>query len=252
MPTYFFAPPLNKIPAILTDNRYDKSSVETSLTVHIDANGDGTGAARGFTHIFLKAKGTIPANYTVLPTGGNISQETVTLGADVTDLSEDTHSRTVKGFYHHLFHYAYSGGIATAKTLAFTFPGAGLDLVQLLILRSVVEVDDNGFSDIRWLQRLGGLEQRSARGRASVAPPIAGNRDKYDLILTAHKNTADDISRALDAFFSEYPEFVFATEPNRFPDQVFRAKNKDQRVEYRYNAQYKGRGRRATFTIEEL
>lgn len=130
---------------------------------------------------------------------------------NVTDLSEDVHSRTIKGFYHHLFNYHYSGGIATAKTLAFTFP-AGVDLVQLLILRSVIEVDDNGFSDIRWIQRLGGLEQRSARGRASVAPPVAGNRDKYDLVLTAHKNTADDISRALDAFFAEYPEFVDGTE----------------------------------------
>ena len=261
MATYFFAPPLNTKPPVLVDNRYDTSSVETALTVHIDSNGDGTGAARGFTHIFIKAKGTIPANYRVEPTGGvlsigNSSPKTVMLPADVTDSSEETRTLKVRGFYNHLDAWKYDPGknpstVPTAKTLIFTFT-AGTEIVQLLILRSVVEIDDNGFSQIRWIARYGGLEQTSARGRDSVAPPVAGNRAKYDLILTAHKNVADDVSRALDDFFAVYPEFVFATEPTRFPEQVFRAKNKGQSTEIEYVSLYKGRGRRATFTVGEL
>ena len=262
MGTYFFAPPLNAAPVLLTDNRYDTGTLETSLTVHIDTNGNGTGAARGFTHIFLKAKGTVGATYRVEATGGVLSQgnsspKTVALPTEVTDSSGESRPLKVKGFYNLMDAYAYDLGtdpptVPTAKTLVFTFPGSGLELVQLLVLRSVVEIAQDGFTQIKWVQRLGGLEQTSARGRDSVAPPVVGNRSKYDLILTAHKNVSDDISRALDAFFSVYSEFVFAMEPNRYPEQVFPAKNKGQTVEYEYISQWKKRGRRAVFTIGEL
>ena len=251
--TYFFLPPLNTAPAVLVDNRYDTSSMETSLIVYIDANGDGTGHARSFSHIFFKAKGTIPASYTVRPEGGDpFSVETVNLPVSVTDSSDETRSLTVKGFYHHFSsEWKYGDRSALAKSLRFTFQG-GLDIVQLYVLQSVVEIEQGGFTDFRWVQRLAGIEQESARGRGSVAPPVAGNRAKYDLHVTAHKNTADDISRALDAFFLANPEFVFATEPKRYPEQVFKAKNKGQTAEYSYISQYKGRGRRTQFVISEL
>jgi len=254
--TYFFRPPLNqdRTPKVFTDNRYDKSLTvgTTQTTINVDVDGDGTGTAQEFTHIFLKAKGTIPSALAFSPTGGTAGGETVTLDADVLEIAGGTvrRSRTVKGFYNLL--HEYSNSAVTAQQIGVSAVTGTIDIVQLLILRAEVNIAQDGFSDIRWKQRLPGLEQESARGRGSVSPPVAGNRDKHDLILTAHKNTNDDISRALDAFFSEYPEFVFATEPNRFPEQVFYAKNLGQTAEYEYVSQYKGRGRRAVFTISEL
>ena len=254
--TYFFRPPLNTAPAVFVDNRYDTSQTNTSLTVYIDANGDGTGAAEPFTHVFIKAKGTLPTNYTVVPAGGSANQKTVpatgALSDNLIDSSDESRSPVVNGFFHNLDEWVYSGGMATAKSLQFAFPGGGLDIVQLYVLRAELRIDQDGFSDIKWAPRYAGVEQVSARGRGSVAPGVAGNRRKHHISLTAEKNTHDDISRGLDALFETYPEFVFCMEWPRFPDQIFKAKNAGQTAEFSYRSQYKGRGRRATWTISEL
>ena len=123
------------------------------------------------------------------------------------------------------------------------------------MLNSVLEIDDNGFSAVDFNQQLAGIVQRSARGRESVTPGIAGQRDKHLISLTAqpkHLDRTDSVARALHAFFAKYPEFVFSLEYERYPNLVFQAREGDRLVRSAYRSQWKALGRTADFTIQEL
>ena len=154
-----------------------------------------------------------------------------------------------------MFHYENTLTKATAKYITVTFTGSNIKIYQLLVLNSVLEIDDNGFSAVDFNQQLAGIVQRSARGRESVTPGIAGQRDKHLISLTAqpkHLDRTDSVARALHAFFAKYPEFVFSLEYERYPNLVFQAREGDRLVRSAYRSQWKALGRTADFTIQEL
>ena len=251
MPTYFFKPPLNTSPVVLVDNRYDTGTTDLTQTVFIDENGDGSGAARPFSHIFLKSSGI--ASWSATGAGNTVSR---TLPTELTDSSGFMVDPVIDGIHNDFFEWPGTPPFS-ARQLKFTFVAAGSTpsrLIQLLVLDLDTVIADNGFSDIQWGGRLPGFEQVSARNRGSIAPGIAGDRLKWTVRLVAPpkgRDRQDTVARAVSAFLSKYQNFVCAIEPRRYPEQVFRAYSPDRRLEIAYATRWKARGRRATWTIKE-
>ena len=251
--TEFFEPILNDS-GKLTDGRLDTYETLAAQSVHIDTLGTGLGAARPFTHLFWIAEGV--TGYSIGATGGNVLGVNPTFSTTTTDSSGETVSKVIDGKHYELYHWLHSGNIKhTAKTITVTFTGSNIKIYALWALNSVLEIDDNGFSRIEFSQLLSGIVQQSARGRESIAPGIAGQRDKHVINLTAqpkHLDRTDSVARAIHAFFAKYPEFVFSLEYERYPDLVFQAREGDRVVRSAYRSQWKALGRTSEFVIQEL
>ena len=260
MSTLFFSPPLNKTPAKATDGRLDTFETSAVLTVNVDTLGTGVGAAQAFTHIFMVSEGV--TSYNISASGGNVIGVSVTLstfdtgaGSDLIDSSGEDVNPVVNGKHYDLFEYTYGVNRPTAKYLTFSLVGSNIKVYQLLVLNTVLEIPEDGFSEVLFDQDLPGFEQVSARGRRSIAPPIAGDRPKHRLTLVAdpiHGDRTDKVSRQISAFMAEYPNFVFALEPTRFPDLVFPAINGERNIQSQYRARWKALGRQSRFVIQEV
>ena len=260
MSTLFFEKPLNKAPAVVTDGRYDTYHDNASLTMNIDSLGTGIGAARDFTHIFLVCEGV--TSYGLSAYGGNVigvnvSMRTYKTGAntDLKDSSGYDVNPVINGKTFDLYHWDGGNTKYNAKYLTFTFAGSNIKIYQCLVLNSIVEIADGGFSDVRFLQRLPFVEQVSARGRKSVAPLIAGQRAKWEVeveCLPEQSDRTDKVSRALFAFFAKYPQFVCSLDFSRYPDIVFEGKLTDPEIVAKYRSTWKALGRVPVFSMSEL
>lgn len=253
MPTLFFEPPLNTTPVKLTDGRLDTFTTDTVLTFNVDALGTGVGDARPFTHIFMVSEGV--SSYAIGATGGNVIGINVTLPTSLTDSSGYTVDPVIDGRHYDLFHWEAGNTKHTAQYLTITLTGSNTKVYQLYVLNAVLEIAEGGFSDIQFIEELAGFEQRSARGRRSVAPGIAGVGHKNRISLVAEPqrgDRTDKVARAVSAFMRKYPEFMFSLEPNRFPDMTFEAMNGERQVNSQFRSQWKALGRRTSFVIQQL
>ena len=259
----FFASPLNygsgrSQYAEVADNNYETATTHASMLLHIDTAGDGTGPARAFTDIFVKCTGvtdleaafTNPANIT--------SPKTRTLPATVTNDSGDSVETTVDGYQHDL-HSLWTDESAAkpeAKSVTLTFTGTNVRIYEVMLLNRLLTLDsDGGFSRIEYDSvDLGGVAP-DLRGRLSYVPPIGGERDKWLCRLTAlsyrSDTERDKIADALIRFIRKHKNFVFAPEPNRYPERIFPAVWPDATTQIRYLARWKGGGRSVSFAVRE-
>ena len=247
----------------IADNDYNTYTSETSMLLNIDAAGDGSGAARPFTHIFLKCKGV--ASYAIALTDPepNIALLDRTLPETVVNDSRDTVSITdLDGFQNDLYDLSTVVSKtqklkAKAITLTFTAKsGETARIYEVMILDRILEIDsDGGFSRLEYDSLDLGSNDADLRGRLSYVPPIGGERDKWlvNLTLFAPRRASDRgvIADSLLHFIRRYKNFTFAPEYNRYPDRVFPSVWRDSRTAIRYISRWKGAGRHVSFGIRE-
>ena len=246
----------------VADNDYATFTQQTSMLLQIDTLGDGTGAAREFTDIFIKGTGigsysaalTDPANIT--------SPQARTLPASVTNDSGDTVSITdLSGFQNdlHSLWTDESTDKPKAKSITLTVTaetGETARIHEVMILDRLLTLNaDGGFSKIEYDSLDLGSNEPDLRGRLSYVPPIGGERDKWVCRLTAlsrrNGTQRDKIADALLNFVRRHKVFVFAPEPRRYPERIFPALWSDAQTAIRYISRWKGAGRRVSFSIRE-
>ena len=245
----------------VADNDYRTFTSQTSLLLNIDTAGDGTGDARDWTDIFVKCTGV--DSYTIALTDAeNIATPAPRVLPDtVTNDSGDAVSTVVDGYQHDL-HALWTNETeakpkATAITLTFTAEtGETARIYEVMILdRRLTLNSDGGFSQIDYDSLDLGTTDADLRGRRSYIPPIGGERDKWLCRLTALSRRRgadrDKIADALIHFIRTHKTFVFAAEPNRYPERVFPALWNDPQTAIRYLSRWKGGGRRVQFAIRE-
>lgn len=243
---------------VVADNDYNTFSSETSMLLHIDTAGDGSGDARAFTDIFIKCAGV--SSYTAALTNPeNItSPATRTLPATVKNDSGDEVSTTVDGYQNDLHNLWGDEAEAKpkAKSITLTFTGSNIRIYNVLVLDRLLSLNANGgFSRIEYDNLEIGSYETDLRGHRSYVPALGGTRDKWSVNLTldsrrtatGHDTIADDLIHLI----RKHKSFVFAPEPKRYPDRVFPAGWGDAQTAIRYISRWKGAGRRVSFSVRE-
>lgn len=245
----------------VADNDYNTFTSETSMLLHIDTAGDGSGTAREFTDIFIKCSGV--SSYTAALTNPeNITSPAArTLPATVTNDSGDEVSTTVDGFQNDLHNLWTDEKTAKpkAKSITLTFTaktGETARIYEVMILNRLLTLNsDGGFSRVEYDSLSLGTIEPDLRGNLSYVPPIGATRDKWlvNLTLDSRRTTTgrDTIADALISFIRRYKNFVFAAEYNRYPERVFPALWPNPETQIRYLSRWKGGGRRVLFSVRE-
>ena len=265
MGTYFFDTPLNYGGGrsqfrSVADNDYATYTDQTSMLLHIDTAGDGSGTARNFTDIFIKCSGV--ASYTAAFTDGvNIPSPSPfprTLPATVKNDSGDAVSTIIDGYQHDLHNLWGDESTAKpkAKSITLTFTGSNVRIYEVMVLDRLLTLNaDGGFSRIEYDSLETGSYETDLRGQRSYVPALGGTRDKWTCNLTLDsRRTAtgrDTIADDLIHFIRRYKNFVFAPEYNRYPDRVFPAGWGDAQTAIRYISRWKGAGRKISFSVRE-
>ncbi|MYA70598.1 hypothetical protein F4009_24240 [Candidatus Poribacteria bacterium] len=245
----------------VADNDYNTFTLETSMLLHIDTAGDGSGTAREFTDIFIKCAGV--SSYTAAFTNPeNITSPAArTLPATVTNDSGDEVSTTVDGYQHDLHNLWTDESTAKpkAKSITLTFTAAAREtprIYEIMILdRLLVLNSDGGLSRIEYDSLDLGTVEPDLRKRLSYVPPIGGERDKWlanlTLLSPRTRGARDTIADTLISFIRRYKNFVFAAEYKRYPERVFPALWPNPETQIRYLSRWKGGGRRVLFSVRE-
>lgn len=244
----------------VADNDYNTFTTGTSMLLHIDSKGDGSGAARDFTDIFVKCKGvtgysaalTDPQNITGTPAAR-------TLPETVTNDSRDTVPTTVDGNLQHDLHSLWTDESTEkpkAKSVTLTFTGSNIRIYNVLVLDRRLSLNANGgFSRIEYDSIDIGSYETDLRGHRSYVPALGGTRDKWLVNLTLDsRRTAtgrDTVADDLIHFIRKHKSFVFAPEPKRYPDRIFIAGWGEAQTAIRYISRWKGAGRRVSFSVRE-
>ena len=247
------------------DNDYNTFTSETSMLLHIDTAGDGTGDARNFTDIFLKCTGV--ESYTI-----QMADPTVLLTfnprqlpATVRNDSRDEVPIVVDGYQNDLFDLwteqdeKFGTRKYGAKSLTLTFTaisGQTPRIYEVMVLDRLLTLDsDGGFSRIEYDSLDLGRYESDLRGQRSYVPPIGNTRDKFlvNLTLDSRRTAAgrDTIADDLIHFIRKQKSFVFAPEPKRYPERIFPAGWGDAQTAIRYISRWKGAGRRVSFSVRE-
>ena len=246
----------------VADNNYATFTEQTSMLLHIDTAGDGSGTARPFTDIFVKGTGV--ASYSAAFTNPeNItSPQARTLPASVTNDSGDTVSITdVDGFQNDLHNLWTDEKTAKPKAIAITLTvtpktGETPRIYGVMILNRLLTLNsDGGFSRIEYDNLGMGSYENDLRGQLTYVPALGGTRDKWLVNLTLNSlragNSRDTIADDLLHFIRRYKSFVFAPEYHRYPDRIFPAGWGDAQTAIRYISRWKGAGRKISFSIRE-
>lgn len=245
----------------VADNDYSTFTSETSMLLHIDTAGDGSGTAREFTDIFIKGSG-VAAYSAAFTNPENITSPAArTLPETVTNDSKDTVSTIVDGFQHDLHNLwtDESSAKPKAKSITLTFTavtGETPRIYEVMILDRLLTLNsDGGFSRIEYDSIDLGTVEPDLRKRLSYVPPINAERDKWlvNLTMRSQRTTTgrDTLADQLVAFIRRYKQFVFAPEYNRYPERIFPALWPNPETQVRYLSRWKGSGRRVLFSVRE-
>ena len=173
----------------VADNDYNTFTDQTSMLLHIDTAGDGSGTARDFTDIFIKCKNV--SSYTAAFTNPEHitgSPDARTLPATVTNDSRDAVSITDLDGYQNDLHNLWTDENAAkpkAKSITLTFTGSSPRIYEVMVLDRLLTLNsDGGFSRIEYDSLDLGTVEPDLRGRLSYIPPIGGERDKFLVNLT--------------------------------------------------------------------
>lgn len=244
----------------ISDNDYNTWTDQTSMLLHIDTIGDGTGDARAFTDIFVKGSGIVRYAAALTRPAHITSPQPRTLPSTVKNDSGDNVSITDLDGYQNDLHTLWTDETqpkpkATALTLTFT--GTNVQVHEVMILNRLLTLNsDGGFSRIEYDSISLGSVDEDLRGRVSYTPPIGGERDKFivNVTLLSRRNGTerDTIADALLNVIRTHKLFVCAPEYRRYPDRVFPAIWPDPQTALRYIARWKGAGRRCLFSVREI
>ena len=261
----FFSYPLNygggrsQYKAV-ADNDYSTYTDQTSILLNIDTAGDGSGTARAFTDIFIKATGVASYSAALTDPENITSPQTRTLPENVTNDSGDTVPITVDGYQNDLHSLWTDENTAKpkAKSITLTFTaesGQSVRVYEVMILNRLLTLNsDGGFSRIEYDSIDLGTVEPDLRKRLSYVPPIGNERDKWLVHLTLYsprRGTRETLSDDLIAFIRRYKRFVFAPEYHRYPERVFPALWPNPETQIRYLSRWKGGGRRVLFSVRE-
>ena len=261
----FFAPALNYGGSRsqyreIADNDYQTYSEQTSMLLHIDTAGDGSGTAREFTNIFIKGTGISSYSAALTDPANITSPQARTLPETVKNDSGDTVSTIIDGYQHDLHNLWTNEKTAKpkAKSITLTFTavsGQTPRIYEAMLLDRLLTLDSDGsFSRIEYDSLESGSYEPDLRGRRSYVPAIGAERDKWlvNLTLNSLRGTGrDTIADDLLHFIRRHKTFVFAPEYNRYPDRVFPAGWSSPQTTIRYIGRWKGAGRRASFSVRE-
>ena len=246
----------------VADNDYNTFTTSTSMLLHIDTAGDGSGDARNFTDIFVKGSGITSYSAALTDPVNITSPQARTLPDNVTNDSGDTVSITdLDGFQNDLRSLWTDESTAKpkAKSITLTFTAATGEMpriYEVMVLDRLLTLNaDGGFSRIEYDSIDLGVVEPDLRKRLSYVPPINAERDKWLVNLTLlsrrSRTGRDTIADALISFIRRYKRFVFAPEYHRYPDRVFPALWPSPETQVRYLSRWKGGGRRALFSVRE-
>ena len=244
----------------VADNDYNTFTTSTSMLLHIDSRGNGSGDARAFTDIFVKCEG-VTSYSAALTNPENISSSPParTLPENVTNDSGDTVPTTVDGNLQHDLHSLWtdeSTAKPKAKSITLTFTGSSPRVYEVMILDRLLTLNsDGGFSRIEYDSIDLGAVEPDLRKRLSYVPSINGERDKWLVNLTLRSpRTAtgrDTLADQIVSLIRKHKNFVFAPEYNRYPERVFPAVWPTPETQIRYLSRWKGGGRRVLFSVRE-
>ena len=242
----------------VADNDYATFTTSTSMLLHIDTAGDGSGTARDFTDIFIKCSGVASYSAALTDPVNITSPQPRTLPENVTNDSRDTVPITVDGFQHDLHSLWEDESTAKpkAKSVTLTFTGSNIRIYNVLVLDRRLSLNANGgFSRIEYDSIETGSYETDLRGHRSYVPALGGTRDKWlvNLTLDSRRTTTgrDTIADDLIHFIRKHKSFVFAPEPKRYPDRIFIAGWGEAQTAIRYISRWKGAGRRVSFSVRE-
>ncbi|MDE0398862.1 MAG: hypothetical protein OXL96_13790 [Candidatus Poribacteria bacterium] len=264
MGTLFFDYPLNYGAGRsqyreVADNNYNTFTTQTSMLLHIDSKGDGTGEARAFTDIFVKAVGCTGYAAALTNPVGISSPQARTFPDNVINDSGDTVLITdLDGFKNdlHSLWTDESTPKPKAKSVTLSLTGTSPQLYEVMILDRILTLNaDGGFSKIEYDSIDLGVVDADLRGRLDYVPPINAERDKWLVNLSARslrqKGGRDTVADLLIHLIRRYKSFVFAPEYNRYPERVFPAVWPSPDTQIRFIAGWKGAGRRVHFSVRE-
>ena len=242
----------------VADNDYATFTTSTSMLLHIDTAGDGSGDARDFTDIFVKGSGITSYSAALTDPVNITSPQPRTLPDNVTNDSGDEVSITdLDGFQNDL-HNLWTDETAAkpkAKSITLTFTGTSPKIYEVMVLDRLLTLNaDEGFSRIEYDSLDLGTVEPDLRKRLSYVPPIGGERDKWLVNLSLYsprRGARETISDKLIWFIRKYKNFVFAPEYKRYPARVFPALWPNPETQIRYLSRYKGGGRRVLFSVRE-
>ena len=242
----------------VADNDYATFTTSTSMLLHIDTAGDGSGDARDFTDIFVKGSGITSYSAALTDPVNITSPQPRTLPDNVTNDSGDEVSITdLDGFQNDL-HNLWTDETAAkpkAKSITLTFTGTSPKIYEVMVLDRLLTLNaDGGFSRIEYDSLDLGTVEPDLRKRLSYVPPIGGERDKWLVNLSLYaprRGARETISDKLIWFIRRYKNFVFAPEYKRYPARVFPALWPNPETQIRYLSRYKGGGRRVLFSVRE-
>ena len=242
----------------VADNDYATFTTSTSMLLHIDTAGDGSGDARDFTDIFVKGSGITSYSAALTDPVNITSPQPRTLPDNVTNDSGDEVSITdLDGFQNDL-HNLWTDETAAkpkAKSITLTFTGTSPKIYEVMILDRLLTLNaDGGFSRVEYDNLDLGTVEPDLRKRLSYVPPINAERDKWLVNLSLYsprRGARETISDKLIWFIRRYKNFVFAPEYKRYPARVFPALWPNPETQIRYLSRYKGGGRRVLFSVRE-
>jgi len=242
----------------VADNDYNTFTTSTSMLLHIDSRGNGSGDARDFTDIFVKCKGVTSYSAALTDPENITSPQTRTLPENVTNDSGDTVPTTVDGYRHDLHSLWTDESTAKpkAKSVTLTFTGSSPRIYEIMVLDRLLTLNsDGGFSRIEYDSIDLGAVEPDLRKRLSYVPSINGERDKWLVNLTLRSpRTAtgrDTLADQIVSLIRKHNNFVFEPEYNRYPERVFPALWHNPETQIRYLSRWKGGGRRVQFSVRE-
>ena len=235
----------------------------TTIANTIDETGDAMGAARNFTHVFMKGSGI--ASYSAVVAGSTDSAFTSfssNMRATVTDLSGHDNSTVIGDLQHDLKDVRDLSldeddrDPRDGKTVNFTFvaeSGATVRVYELMILNQLVAFEDVEIDPVGQPELLGGIRS-SIFGNLHKVPVLGGKEKRENISLTVQSRQDDPeyntLTLKLEQIFTKHLHFVCAVEYERFPYLVFPALVQPQ-LERRFLNNWKGAGKRLGFQITE-
>ena len=226
------------------DNNYSTTWTGTSLTIHIDSVGDGTGTARDFDTIFIKCNDASSISITETST-------TIPVATTVSQHNRD-HSIVDEDGYLNILHSLSSK--ASQQSLTFNF-NTGIKVAQIMILNEDKEVEiesDNRFVQIDYNESHRGASiNQTWTGALSYSPPINNTRPKWEIDCSVRYRDYHPSYNKLRKFFRDNNNFVVAVDYPLDAELVFPCVV-DTRRQLRYITTYKYTGRDYTFGLREI
>lgn len=233
----------------VVDNRYTTFSTEESYVVDTRRSG----SASVITHLFTKTVGVTNVSLTVTNGSGTgfVNRAITTTVSPDEGGSVDT---TVDGFQHQLF--VLPAPISASEvTLRFGGSASTRRVVAFMLLASGIVIDANrDYSRIvpHRVDRTGRIH-RNPRGGVRRVSPIGAGRQKWELDCSVMFVPGIQTLSAKEflSWMEANPNFVFAREWNRYPDEIYPAAFLDLDVMSPYRSRWKLAGNVVHFRVGE-